>query len=948
VAVCGIASCAVCVPLNPAAPPFELGQSLSQTRAKALLVAASTPAALKNLAHRAGIKLLEYSIDESGPIGNFCIEGNGVGNAPRSGLASNEEPALVMRTSGTTAQAKIVPLSHDTIVAQAMKLHRVFDLSAADRCLNAMPLCYAHGLVTGTLMPLVIGGAVIEPSTFDAEMFFACMREFLPTWYTATPPYHQAILDWLEQQPDALAGHRLRFIRSGSGALPPRLGHAVEVILGVPLLESYASTEPGVISCNPPSGLRKAGTVGRSPDNDIAIMHSDGRLVAQGMAGEVVVSGASVFGGYEADHAANERAFRDGWYRTGDHGVIDADGYLKVLGRLDDMINRGGEKISPREVDDALLDHEAVVDAVAFAVPHPTLNQELAAAVVLRPGAQISGDELRQSLAARFVPAKVPRIILCVPQLPKGPSGKIQRNKLAEYFSDELELTPSAESEPLSKIEGLLLPMWRNVLKRQDIDVEDDFFLFGGDSLSALDLLHRIEQKLQGPLPITLLFEAPTVRQLAARLEKPRPTDGVIRIHSTGARPPLFTITASPLELLRLTRALSADQPCYCIQPPDKGWSSAGTLPQMAARCISQIQAIQPRGPYRLLGSSFGGLIAFEMALQLQTMGESVKFLGMVDTALPICIVDGKRRTGASLELLSAQPVRDFVYPAPLIAAAHANPGLHYILDNRSPQSIFRGELTFFYCMGTPILLEGDARRSWKYFAEKYRLLPLPGPHGEAHLDPQLTALQNLTSACLDGTPPKGCDPASVFERFFRIEQSNDRETILDAAGEVYRVRTSGQQGCLECVWSSNTGLRLEGWAVEPERQEPAQMIVVFLDGQSLGYGASGVARLDVARYLGAPTARYAGFRFDFRDRILDHSGGLLQRLFLLTTISGKRLRLFVLSRDGSAMELQYRRAIQFRRIVGRALGNWPRLAQVAARLVPRTDRFVFGPRRHN
>ena len=193
VAVCGIASCAVCVPLNPAAPPFELGQSLSQTRAKALLVATSTPTTLKNLAHRAGIKLLEYSIDESGPIGKFRIEGNGVGDAPRSGLASSEEPALVMRTSGTTAQAKIVPLNHDTIVAQAMKLRRVFDLSAADRCLNAMPLCYAHGLVTGTLMPLVIGGAVIEPSTFDAEMFLACMREFLPTWYTATPPYHQAI-----------------------------------------------------------------------------------------------------------------------------------------------------------------------------------------------------------------------------------------------------------------------------------------------------------------------------------------------------------------------------------------------------------------------------------------------------------------------------------------------------------------------------------------------------------------------------------------------------------------------------------------------------------------------------------------------------------------------------------------------------------------------------------
>jgi len=925
VAACGIASCAVCVPLNPAAPPFELNQSLSQTRAKALLIAESTSVALKDLAHRAGIRLLEYSIDDSGPIGKFCIEGDCVVGAG-GGLPSSEEPALIMRTSGTTAQAKIVPLSHDTIVAQAMKLRRVFDLSAADRCLNAMPLCYAHGLVTGTIMPLVVGGAVIEPATFDAKTFFACMREFLPTWYTATPPYHQAILDWLQQQPGALAGHRLRFMRSGSGALPLRLSHAVEEILGAPLLESYASTETGVISCNPPSGLRKAGTVGLSPDNDIAIMDVDGRLVAPGMAGEVVVSGATVFGGYEADDAANERAFRNGWYRTGDHGIIDADGYLKVLGRLDDVINRGGEKISPREIDDALLKHNAVVEAVAFAVPHPTLNQELAAVVVLRPGVQLSGDELRQSLAAQFVPSKVPRVILCVPQLPKGPSGKIQRNKLADYFGDALQLAPSTNSEPLSKLEEILLAMWRDVLKRQDIGSEDDFFLFGGDSLSALDLLHRIERRLKRLLPITLVIEAPTVKQLAAHLEKPKPIDDVVRIHSTGTRQPLFAISGlegHAFRLLPLLRALSADRPCYGLQPPGMDWAGTGctTLPQMAAHYIGQIQAIQPRGPYRLLGNSFGGLIAFEMALQLQAMGESVEFLGMVDTIQPSCIVDGKLRTAPSSEmhLPIEQPVRAHVKPQLDVVGAHKHAALDFVLDNRSPQSIFHGELTFFYCTGSPILVEHDGRRSWQYFAEKFRLLPLPGVHGDHHLDPQFTALRNLVSACLDGAPPKGCDPASVFDRFFRIEQRDGCETIHDAAGKTYRVRTGSHQGSLELIWSVKVNALLEGWAVEPDRQQPAQMIVVFLDGQYLGYGASGVERLAVARYLSAPSAQYSGFRFNFNDRILNYSSRLLQ-LFVLLTTSGRRLRLFVLSHDGSATELQYRRATQCRRVVGLAL----------------------------
>ena len=484
--------------------------------------------------------------------------------------------------------------------------------------------------------------------------------------------------------------------------------------------------------------------------------------------------------------------------------------------------------------------------------------------MVLRPGAQVSGDELRRSLAARFVPAKVPRVILCVPELPKGPSGKIQRNKLADYFGDALQLAPSAKSERPSKLETTLLAMWRDLLKRPDIGPEDDFFLFGGDLVSALDLLLRIEKELQRALPITLLIETPTVRELAAHLEKQRSIESVIRIPSTSTRRPLFTISSRPLELLPLMRALSADQPCYGLQPPGRGWLGAGctTLTQMAAHYIDQLQAIQPRGPYCLLGSSFGGLIAFEMALKLQTMGESVEFLGMVDTVQPICIVDGQRRTGASLEMLHAERVHALSEPQLDYFAGTVKAALDFVLDNRSPESIFHGELTYFYCTGRPILSEHDARRSWRYFAEKSRLLPLPGAHGTADLEPQLTALQNLVSACLGGTAPTGTDPASVFERLFRIEQHNDGERILDATGETYRVRTNGQQGSLDLFWSSEHGVLLEGWALEPDRQQPAQMIVLFLDGEFLGYGASGVTRLDVARYFGTPSARSAGFRF--------------------------------------------------------------------------------------
>ena len=203
------------------------------------------------------------------------------------------------------------------------------------------------------------------------------MRGLQPTFYTASFTYHQAILSALEQRPEAAAGHRLRFARSGSGPLAAsvRIGR-IERTLGMPLLEVYGATETGTITANRTTGERRPGTVGTALDNDIAIMNPDGDLVPAGVAGEVVVRGPTVFAGYEHDPAINQRLFVDDWYRTGDQGTMDADGYVKLLGRIDDIINRGGEKIAPREVDDALLDHPAVAEAVSFPITHPTLHQE--------------------------------------------------------------------------------------------------------------------------------------------------------------------------------------------------------------------------------------------------------------------------------------------------------------------------------------------------------------------------------------------------------------------------------------------------------------------------------------------------------------------------------------------------------------------------------------------
>ena len=285
------------------------------------------------------------------------------------------------------------------------------------------------------------------------------------------------------QRPDALAGHRLRYMRAASGPLPERVRIGVEELLGAPVLAAYGTTETGTVAANSPFGKRKPGTVGSSGDDSIAVVDENGSSLPAGTAGEVVVRGATVFDGYENDPAANQRVFRGEWYRTGDQGVIDDDGCIKLLGRIDEVINRGGEKISPREVDEALLAHEAVAEAVSFPVPHAMLYQEIAAAVVPRSGAQVTGQELRRFLANRLAPFKVPRVILCTAELPKGPTGKISRASLAAHFGlTDRDVAASAKVEPLTETQRIVLGLWRDVLKRQDIGCDDDFFLSGGDS----------------------------------------------------------------------------------------------------------------------------------------------------------------------------------------------------------------------------------------------------------------------------------------------------------------------------------------------------------------------------------------------------------------------------------------------------------------------------------
>ncbi|MCB2132812.1 MAG: AMP-binding protein, partial [Rhodobacteraceae bacterium] len=342
-----------------------------------------------------------------------------------------------LHTSGTTSRPKIVPLLQSNIAASADNIRRALDLTPADRCLNVMPLFHIHGLIAAVSASLAAGASISCAPGFDALRFFGWMKEVRPTWYTAVPTMHQAILARAERNRDTIAETPLRFIRSSSASLPAQVMTALSETFGAPVIEAYGMTEAThQMTSNPlGQGAQIPGSVGREAGPMVRIAHEVENRLTEGT-GEVVISGPNVTPGYEGNPEANEKNFfiADGtrWFRTGDQGAIDAGGYLRLTGRLKEIINRGGEKISPLEVDGILMDHPAVAQVVTFGMPHPKLGEEVAAALVLREGASASEREIRDFAAGRLADFKVPRRIVILDEIPKGATGKLQRIGLAE------------------------------------------------------------------------------------------------------------------------------------------------------------------------------------------------------------------------------------------------------------------------------------------------------------------------------------------------------------------------------------------------------------------------------------------------------------------------------------------------------------------------------------
>ena len=424
----------IAAPLNPAYKTDELRMFLDDIEPRAVIAGGSSPA-LREAAAGRSVAIWPSSVDSSG-----AVVLNGVPQSSRgsAGNPGGDDVALLLHTSGTTSRPKGVPLTHTNVLRSALNIVSHYALTPTDRSLVVMPLFHGHGLIGAALATLASGGVAIVPARFSASRFWGLFRQHGATWYTAVPTIHEVLLERADR--DGAPDRGARFIRSCSAALAPAVLADVEKRFGAPVLQAYGLTEAAhQVASNPlPPRPRKPGTVGFATGVEIAIIDEKGRHLPPNRPGEVVVRGPDIMRGYRNDPEATTAAFINGWLRTEDAGVLDDDGYLALTGRIKELINRGGEKIAPSEIDDVLLAHPAVAQAAAFGVPDAKYGEEVWAAVVLKGDAD--AERLQAFCRTHLADFKVPKVIRIVSAIPKGETGKVDRHDLTALFAREASL----------------------------------------------------------------------------------------------------------------------------------------------------------------------------------------------------------------------------------------------------------------------------------------------------------------------------------------------------------------------------------------------------------------------------------------------------------------------------------------------------------------------------
>ena len=516
----GIAANAVCAPLNPKYTEAEAEFYLADLEAGLVVLDGDTAPGVRAAAERRGVPILDLAVEPTLLDASSAVT---VGRQPG-------DIALILHTSGTTSRPKQVPLTHSNLLASARSIQSTLGLEPSDRCANVMPLFHIHGLVACLLASLHAGASVVCTAGFEPQTFLADVARHRCSWYSAVPTIHQAVLGAAAANPDDASRTELRFVRSSSSSLPPLVMDRLEQQFGVPVIEAYGMTEAAhqMTSNQLPPGDRRPGSVGVASGPEVSVVDAEGNHLPRGVVGELVIRGDSVMSGYLTPPEANDDAFFGDWFRTGDQGTIDPDGVVTLTGRLKEMINRAGEKIAPREVDEALLADPEVSEALAFALPHPTLGEDVAAVVVPVDPDRFDASAVLDRLRSRLSDHKIPRRLIVVDELPKGATGKPARIGLAERLGlDSLTpITPTGKIvESADPLVAAAAAVMRSVLGLPAIGPDDDFVAVGGDSLSALACSIALEDAFGVVIPAGMLLgsaASPTALAAAIRSERER------------------------------------------------------------------------------------------------------------------------------------------------------------------------------------------------------------------------------------------------------------------------------------------------------------------------------------------------------------------------------------------------------------------------------------------
>ena len=419
-------------PLNPSYKTNEYEFYLKDLNPKIVIVEPNSSNEVVGVAKNLNIPVCEIKIKKDDPSGLFNL----FDIESEYQLPEENDEGLVLHTSGTTSRPKIVPLTNKNIYSSAENISKSLNLSEADHCLNIMPLFHIHGLIAILAASIRSGASVCASNGFNALKFLELAKSEKITWYSGVPTMHQAILLRAEKNLELAKNLNLRLIRSSSASLPPAVFEKLNNVFGCSVIEAYGMTEAThQMTSNPlPPKKQKPGFVGIPAGPEVCIMDEKDKILDQGETGEVCIKGDNVTLGYDNNPEANKNSFTNGWFRTGDQGYFDQNGYLKISGRLKEIINKGGEKISPLEVDNVLMDHPLIEQAVCFGYEDKMLGEDIAAAIIVKEGKNCSETDVKTYAQEKLAKFKIPKKIFFVNEIPKGATGKLQRNVLAKNF----------------------------------------------------------------------------------------------------------------------------------------------------------------------------------------------------------------------------------------------------------------------------------------------------------------------------------------------------------------------------------------------------------------------------------------------------------------------------------------------------------------------------------